>query len=155
MIPTALIATIVAPGSYLIKLERTRPQPPQDRPARLRQDDGDPAVARAPASPDPGREHRRHQGAISGCGGTPFGPGTAVSLPGTGINTAGLIGGGSIPCTGEFTLGHAGVFFLGELPEVRRDTLESLRRPLEDGELPSSAPSHGSPTRLDVSWPAP
>lgn len=66
------------------------------------------------------------------------------------ITNAGLIGGGALPRPGELSLAHNGVLFLDELPEFRRQALEQLRQPLEEGALTvaRSGVSAGFPARV-------
>ncbi len=89
--------------------------------------------------PPLGDEEALENAKIASVAGT--GAGAALSLdrpfraPHHSASDAGLIGGGRGAAPGEITIAHNGVLFLDELTEFKRNVLESLRQPLEEGRI--------------------
>jgi magnesium chelatase family protein len=59
------------------------------------------------------------------------------------ISQAALVGGSAVPRPGMISLSHRGVLFLDELPEFKREVLDSLRQPLEEHQV-QIARTHGN-----------
>lgn len=57
------------------------------------------------------------------------------------VSSVAITGGGTHPKPGEITLAHRGVLFLDEFPEFRKDVIEGMRQPIEDGQLTVSRAS--------------
>jgi len=75
--------------------------------------------------------------------GTPLLARRPVRSPHHSASGPALVGGGTIPQAGEVSLSHHGLLFLDEFPEFPRAILETLRQPLEDGQV-TIARSHSS-----------
>ncbi len=97
-------------------------------------------------------EEAKQVGAIWSVAGTPRTPETFFMRPWQlaepGISTAGLLGGGVPIRPGALSRAHHGVLFLDEVTEFRRDALEALRAPLENGTV------HIARAREQVTFPA-
>jgi len=87
--------------------------------------------------PEPTREEvlemTQIHSAAGQLGNLPYLANRPVRTPHQTASTAAVLGGGARPKPGEVSLAHKGILFLDELPEFRRDLLESLRQPLEEG----------------------
>ncbi len=86
-----------------------------------------------PPNPDEVMEMTQIYSAAGALGDQPYINYRPFRAPHHSASPVAVVGGGQIPKPGEISLAHRGVLFLDELPEFRRDLLESLRQPLEGG----------------------
>lgn len=66
---------------------------------------------------------------------TPFIKTRPFWAPHHGASSQAIVGGGAYARPGLVSLSHRGILFLDEMPEFKRETLDCLRQPLEDGKI--------------------
>jgi len=88
-----------------------------------------------PLDEDEALECAKIKSVIGGLDGTGISYRRPYRAPHHSASDAGLVGGGRNATPGEVTLAHNGVLFLDELSEFRRNVLETLRQPIEEGRI--------------------
>ena len=123
---------------------RRRPQPSDERRAGRGKVDARPAPAVDPAAFDPARAARSVDDPFGRrrARGRGFNRPASVSSPHHSASMPALVGGGVHAKPGEISLAHNGVLFLDELPEFQPQVLDSLRQPIETGEVAIARANH-------------